>query len=68
MKLAPRPTSTRPPQMSTVMLGENAMTISPRAHSRAPMRKLRFQPMTVPSKPPATMSAPAMSEYTMLAN
>ena len=50
------------------MLGENAMTISPRAHSRAPMRKLRFQPMTVPSKPPATMNAPAMSEYTMLAN
>ena len=68
MKLAPKPTSTRPPQMKTVMLGENAMRISPAAQNAAPMRKLRFQPMTVPSRPPAIMSAPAMSEYTMFAS
>ena len=68
MKLAPKPTSMRPPQMNTAMLGASAMSTSPTAHSAAPMRKFFFQPMMVPMRPPAIMNAPAMSEYTMFAS
>ena len=68
MKLAPKPTRMRPPQMKIVMFGDSAMTSSPAAHRAAPRRKVGRQPMMVPTSPPATMKAPAMSEYTMFAS
>ena len=68
MKLAPKPTRMRPPQMKIVMFGDSAMTSSPAAHRAAPRRKLVRQPMMVPTRPPAAMKAPAISEYTMFAS
>lgn len=61
MKLAPKPTSTRPIQMNTNMLGATASTTSPAAHRSAPARNVRFQPKMVPMRPPATMKAPPTS-------
>ena len=60
-KLAPKPTSTRPAQTKTIMLGASAQATSPRAQRAAPIRKVRFQPMMVPTRPPAIMNAPPMS-------
>ena len=60
-RLAPRPTSTRPTQMKTDMLGAKARTTSPRPHTSAPVRKVRTQPKMVPSRPPAIMKAPPTS-------
>ena len=60
-RLAPSPTSTRPTQMKTAMLGAKARTTSPIPHTSAPVRKVRAQPRMVPSRPPAIMNAPPTS-------